>query len=352
MVGAALAAALVPSAPGVAAAAPRSPLDVLPAGAAPTSVPYAIGTSVYFRGHVTDVRSRFPGVLIKPTGRQLTTVMGGAGYAWPQLTGLSVDLGHYVGRIGPRGGWTGFHASSGTWSRVAVTTNGAVAMPEEGRLYRADGRLITSFTGTPTSTCPGYCAPEAAGPHVVMQLTDDVMTGTPRHTAWLWSPPASPTRLPDGYRALGRLGAGWLGAPDGATCWRVAPAAAPTATRARICSQTLPLVSADGTRAAVVQAGRVRVVDTRTAAGVSLARFALPRWAPTQGSNASYPAAYAVPAAWESADSYLVVARDDTVLALVRCSVRTGRCERAVRSAVRTGVDRIVTERGLEDVTR
>lgn len=40
----------------------------------------------------------------------------------------------------------------------------------------------------------------------------------------------------------------------------------------------------------------------------------------------------AVPAAWESADSYLIEAKYDGALALVRCSAATGACNRAVRS--------------------
>jgi hypothetical protein len=57
----------------------------------------------------------------------------------------------------------------------------------------------------------------------------------------------------------------------------------------------------------------------------------------------------AVPAAWETDDSYLIEARYDGALALVRCSAATGVCNRAVRSFVRAGISSIVTERGLSD---
>ena len=69
----------------------------------------------------------------------------------------------------------------------------------------------------------------------------------------------------------------------------------------------------------------------------------------TSGWNADETKANArfeVPSTWETSDSYLVFLHYDSTLALVRCSVSTGRCGIAVRSYVRTGVDRIATERG------
>ena len=82
-----------------------------------------------------------------------------------------------------------------------------------------------------------------------------------------------------------------------------------------------------------------------TGATVSVASLTpLARWDPL----GPHPR-YAVPAVWETADAYLVTARVDGTLALVRCSARTGACRRAVRVAVRPGVDRIVTERGPAD---
>jgi hypothetical protein len=50
------------------------------------------------------------------------------------------------------------------------------------------------------------------------------------------------------------------------------------------------------------------------------------------------------------AETYVVTARIDDVLALVTCNARTGDCRRTVRVLARPGVDRIVTERGLADV--
>jgi hypothetical protein len=333
------------------AASGRSPLELLPAGRAPLTVPYAIGTSVFYHGHRTELRARFdqafPGTRFTPAQRQLTTVVGGDRYAWAQLTGSAADVVHIVGRISPRGGWSTFHTSTGSFSRVSVTTAGTVVMPESGHLFSPDGHLIATFAATPWLVC-GACAPSAAGRSVVVQKGPPG-PGIPAQGTWLWTPPAAPRRLPDGYRALGRGGAGWLGAPDGAGCWRVAPVGDPTATRARICSQTLPLVSADGTRAVIVQSRQLRVVDTRTGAGISRARLApLRSWTPP---GTGTPVRYVVPVAWESADRYLAVARDDRILAIVRCWVTTTRCERAVRTRTGTGVDRIVTERGTQEIT-
>jgi hypothetical protein len=353
-----LAVAVLPAPPmavSAAVAAPTvagpSPLLVLPVGRPPRAVPYAIGTAVHHRGHVTDVSAwfsqAFPGARPGPAQRELTTVVGGGRYAWAQLTGSAADLVHAVGRIGPRGGWTGFHTSIGDWSRLAVTTRGTVVMPESAQLFRADGRLLASFTGSATLSC-GFCASAAAGTHVVVQRRP-AAPGVPFQGTWLWTPPNAPVRLPDGVQAVGRLGPGWLAVPAGSSCWRIAPAAAPSAVRARICSQALPLVAADGARAVVVQSGRMRVVDTRTGSQLGLARLgALTSWT----INGPGPIRYVVPAAWESSDSYLATARDDTVLAVVRCSLRTGRCERAVTATVRAGVSRIVLERGPADAVQ
>lgn len=337
--------------PALAAGGAPSPLDALPAASAPRTVPYAIGTSVHFRGHVTNVGARIdqahPGMRLTADQRQVTTVVAGGGLAFAQIIGSGADLVHIVGRISPRGGWTDLAMSAGSMSLVAVTPAGAVGMPESGRLYRADGRLIATFTGSRTANC-SFCGMEAAGQHLVVERKP-AFPGAQHQGWWLWTPPAAPARLPAGYRSLGRLGAGWLGAPAGTGCWQVAPAASPSATRARICSQTLPLVSADGERAVIVQAGRMRVVSTRTGLGTGLARIgALPNWAPDGTGGA---VRYLIPAAWETSDSYLATARDDRTLAMVRCSARTGRCERAVRSTVRPGVSRIVMERGQESIT-
>jgi hypothetical protein len=337
------------------AAARRSPLDALPAGPSPIGVPYAIGTRVYFHGRITDLSSRFDqiagGRRLPAAQRQFDTVVGAAGFAWTQITAPGVDLVHAVGTVSATGGYTPFHTSSGSSSTLDVTTGGAVAMPENGEIYQTDGRFLAAFTGSPGIDC-GSCAMSAVGPRLLIDQTSSAPSLEHLGT-WLWYPPAAIQRLPDSYRAVGRWGAGWLGYLVSPGCWRTAPANAPNALRATICSMTTPLVSADGTRAVVVQSGRAVVLDTRTGATISRAGLtASAGWQPpgTGGAVTPAPVKYVVPATWESTDSYLLTARDDTVVALLRCSVRTGACQRAVRAAVRAGVDRIVTERGPDAI--
>ena len=345
--------ALLAANPAAAAPAPRSPLDALPAGRPPLSVPYALGMTVYYRGHRTSLNPLYDKIWGIPHTPRTTDrpriVIGGGGYAWAQLSIAATDMANVVGRISPSGRWKQFHISTGDASRVSVTTAPLVAVPEDGLLLRTDGRKVASFTGN-LNTSYNFFESSAAGRYVVVHRHPNA-PGAPDMGMWLWSPSVKPFQLPDGYRALGRLGAGWLGAPAGTTpgarCWHVAPASAPLKTRpGTLCSMTLPLVSADGAKAVVVQGGRVRVLDTVTGAQIRAARIpALSGW-----SFWTTPYRYLIPAAWESADSYLVTARDDKVIALLRCSISTGRCERAVRAVTRPGIDIVVTERGFEDV--
>jgi hypothetical protein len=316
-------------------------------------VPYAIGTRLYFAGQVVDLSGRFtaafPGLTPTPSQRQFATVVGGAGFAWTQIVGSGTDVVNIAGRVSRDGGYTPFHTSSGRSSLLAITTGGLVAMPENGQVYDTSGGFRGAFTGSAGIDC-GSCAPTAAGPRLVIDQWSGV-PGTPDHQGtWLWYPPAAIEKIDDRLVAVGRLGGGTLGLRLGDGCWRTAPATAPTRLGARICSLTRPLVSADGRRAVVVQGGRVVVLDPVTGSLVSRASMpAIDRWAPPSATATVAHVRYAVPAAWESADSYLVSARYDTSLALVRCSVRTGACTRAVRAAVRPGVDGIVTERGPAD---
>jgi hypothetical protein len=331
----------------------RAPFDDLPDGPVPRTVPYAIGTRVYLGGHVTDLTDRFtaafPGVPSTPAQRQFGTVIGAAGYAWTDIIGSGADVVHVVGRLSAGGDYTPFHTSTGRDSTLAVTTGSLVVMPESGQAYVNTGDFFTAFTGSANIDC-GSCAPSAAGTRVVL----DQWSGTgsrPEHQGtWLWYPPATIQRIDDRFRAVGRLGAGWLGLRLGAGCWRIAPATALARLGPALCSLTTPLVSADGRRAVVVQSGRLRVLDPVTGEGIGAAAMAaIASWSPTPTTSSPARLRYAVPAVWESADSYLVTARFDAALALVRCSASTGACQRVVRSTVRSGVDRIVLERGVPD---
>ncbi|MDQ1289312.1 MAG: hypothetical protein QG622_2878, partial [Actinomycetota bacterium] len=221
---AALSPAATANAAAPAASTPRSPLDALPAGRPPLSVPYALGMTVYYRGHRTSLNPLYDKTWGRPHTPRTTdrprTVIGGGGYAWAQLSIPVTDMANVVGRISPSGRWKQFHFSLGGSSRVSVTTTPLVATPEDGFLFRTNGRKVASFGGC------GTCESSAAGRYVVVHRWPE-SPGVPDQGIWLWSPSLKPYRLPDGYRALGRLGAGWLGAPAGTTpgarCWHVAP---------------------------------------------------------------------------------------------------------------------------------
>jgi hypothetical protein len=328
------------------------PFDTLPEGEPPLTVPYGIGTRVYFNGRLTDLTDRFtaafPGTTPRPDQRQFATVVGADGAAWTQIVGSGADAVHVIGRVTPAGGYLPFHTSAGRVSPFAVTTHGVVAMPESGQAYATDGAYLGAFTGSPNIDC-GSCAAGAAGSRVLLDQWSSTGPGSTHQATWLWYPPAAIQKVDDRLRAVGRLGEGWVGLELERGCWRIAPAAAPTRLGARFCSLTTPLVSEDGRRAVVVQAGRLRVLDPVTGAPLGVAAMpALTGWAVP--GPAGGPARYLVPAAWEDDDSYVVTARVDDALALLRCSAATGACERTVRVQARPGIDRIVSERTLADV--
>lgn len=335
-------------------------LGALPGGPPPAQVPYGIGTRIFFAGHGSDQAARFaaafPGTAPSPDQRQFTAVVGGAGFAWTQITGSGADAVHRLARIDAAGRSLDLPATVGRASVLAVTTSGLVAEPENGHVLTPSGAFGSAFTGSAAIDC-GSCAPTAAGPRLVI----DQWTGVgapPQHQAtWLWEPPSTIRQLDDRFRAVGRLGTGWLALRVTPGCWQVAPSTAPERLGPAICSLTTPLVSADGRRAAVVRDGRVLVVDPLTGATLRTASMGrIAGWSPG-GAPGGAPGApdvpgqvrYAVPAVWESDDAFLVTVRVDRALALVRCSAGTGECRRAVTSVVRPGVDRIVTERGPAD---
>jgi hypothetical protein len=364
--------AAAPSSPssednGGSAAASVPPFDRLPAGPPPVTVPYGIGTRVFFAGRGTDLAARFdqafPGAHPTPAQRQFDTVVGAGGFAWTQIVGLGADLTHWVGRLSATGGYLPFHVSTGGTSALTATTGAGgstgIVMPESGQLFDTSGGYLAAFTGSAGIDC-GSCDLTAAGARLVVEQWSTPPSGPQHLGTWLWYPPRAIQQLPDGYRAVGRLGAGWLGQRQDDGCWRTASASTPSLLGARLCSQTTPLVSADGRIAVVVQSGRVLAVDRASGVPVSTATMpAMDGWQAPDPSTAGTTTdagpggpRYAVPAAWESADTYLVTARYDGALALVRCSASSGSCRRVVRAAVRPGVDRIVTERGTADLAR
>jgi len=333
-----VAAAAVPTA---AATASVAPFDLLPVGPAPTTVPYGIGTKIYYSGTVTDLSAQFTAEYVQ--SRQFDRVVGSGGIAYTKFGSTRIECVSVYGRIAPGVPWRKFEDSVGCRSGLAASTEGLIATADEVKAYRSDGTVHSSYprTNPPSGMFP-IDSVEAAGAYFVVEerhYESQAIQGV-----YLWRP-GSPTtqQVPDNYAAVGRLGVGWLGAKLDKFCWKTAPATDPLTLRApRLCSWAKPLLSADGTRAVLVQSGRIQVVNAVTGAAVSTAALpAITEWQP--GTRE------AVPAAWENADSYLIEAEYDGALALVRCSASTGACNRAVRSAVRAGVSTIVTERGTDD---
>lgn len=143
-------------------------------------------------------------------------------------------------------------------------------------------------------------------------------------------------QLADNTYGVGK-GTGWIATADsrGSVCYRTAAVSTPTTLRARICSQTLPMLSDDGTKAVVVQGNHVRLYDTRT--GVQINATNAPTL-PAADATHSYGLI-----TWQEASSYLVDVRDGNTLAILRCNALSRFCTRAVTSSVRTGVTRIVS---------
>lgn len=316
------------------------PFDLIPAGPAPTTVPYGIGTRVFYGGTVSDIASSF--TADNAGEREFDRVAGSLGITYTQFFAYGADCLPIIGRIAPAVPWRRVVEGLGGCKVFDVSTGGLVGVPDDVAAYRSTGTLYANYPRVNPRELPGAGSDDvyAAGERFVV----DEWGAARLQGVFLWYPGGTPQKLPNNYSAVGRLGVGWLGARQGSTsCWKTAPADHPYRLRPPIlCSQAKPLLSADGTRAVLVQSGRVVVLDARTGTLVSTATLpAITGWLP--GTRE------AVPAAWESTDSYLIEARYDGALALVRCSAATGTCNRGVRSFVRTGVSRIVTERGSAD---
>lgn len=338
--------AVTGSALSASAASTYSPLAGLATGPAPT-VPYGIGQRIYAFGHSTDVSASFKAG--NNPGGQFGTIVGSRGVAWASFMAYGADCVPKLGRVSPSLPWRAVASSMGGCTTVTDATGGGLAAtPDNVAAFTSAGTKYATYprqSGSNLGACPpspgaGYDTARAAGYRFV--VTESTCSGV--QGKFLWYPGSRPQRLDVTYDALGRLGGGWLGkdvaVQPSAACWRVAPAGAPTAlSGAPLCSMAVPLVSADGKRTIVVQAGRVRVLDTASGRTVSVPILgAVPSgWAPGKR--------YEVPAAWETSDAYLVDVGYDGDLALVRCSVSTGHCVVAVRSHTRTGVSDLITER-------
>lgn len=326
--------------------------DQLPLGSPPLTMAYSIGTRVFYGGHEQDLATVLPKGWGPQGGSYLTRVVASRGVVVVAThvgygTVESGDAGSFteVGLYWPTRVLPGAYRVLVTAGNVTsdtppdVTTAGAVLVPAQSTpgqvtAFNLDGSLRAVMPLTLLS--PGEVAAVGVRAYASSQLSSPASGN--RQVA-LWWVGGGTQNLPVTYEPVGRLGLGWLGVRAG-LCWRVAPADNPLAVRAAaLCSMTRPLVSADGSTAVVVQSGRVRVLDTRTGHTISVAQLpalAVPTWGYDH---------YAVPAAWETSDLYLVNVRDSGVSALVRCSVSSGRCWRVVRTTAA-----LRTERGHESI--
>ena len=323
-----------------ASAAPVPPFDLLPTAVAPTTVPYSIGTTVYYGGKGYDLSRAFDPAL-KGNDRQFLKVAATRGVVVTQHSYSAADVVNVVGRFSPSLNYAGLETNLGGLSTFDVTLGGLAAMPENGQVRNAtNGRVYAAWTRQ-TAGCSGSSiAPAAVGYRVLQRETSwsSCPPGMDAQGAFLWYPPSAVQQLADTMEAVGRLGTGWLGDHTSATGWSILPASNPSAAPKQVASMMRPLVNGDGTKAVVVQSGRVRVISPATMSNLATSLPTIGGW--------SVGVRDAVPAAWETNDLFLVTARYDGTLALVRCSASTGKCWRVVRTSVRTGVTRIITERG------
>ena len=321
-----------------------TPMNSLAIGRPPT-IPYGIGRRLYAYGRVIDLSASFRS-LNNPNG-QLLRVIGSRGVSWATFLGYGADCIPTIGRETASIPFKIIAESQGACLSTDVSTGGLAATSDEVFTFTSSGRMYAQYPRqNPLKGCgdSGGDYVQAAGYFFLVTESDcGYFQGR-----YLWYPGSTPQKMPDNYYVLGRLGTGWLGAAVAsqtmATCWKIAPVTQPfNLSPTQICSMAKPLVSSDGKQMVVVQGGFVRVVSTAT--GYETSEPALPAilsgWSPTKR--------YEVPSAWETSDSFIIDFRYDTVLGLIRCSISTRHCERAIASTYRTGVTDLITERGAAD---
>ncbi len=320
------------------AATTANPFSALRSSGAPKTVGYAVGERIYSGGRATSMISAMTrGDAAK---REMSRVITSRGVTYAQFIALGVDLVYYIGRVTPAHTWKHITTSIGGGDGFTATTGGLLILPAVPDALTSTGRRYASAPElSATSGIPiPMDSPDAVGARVLIRRPLEVGAGT---SSFLWYPKWGTMRLPDGTRAVGRLGQGWIGVPVAGRpgCWRTAPAGAPGRLRAAICSQTLPLVDASGGIAITSTGGRLRVSNTLT--GKDIRTISVPAVAQSR-------TRHLIPAAWENATTFLATGRFDSSLVLLRCSTSSGACTVAVRSTVRGDVSQIVTERGLE----
>ena len=321
-----------------------TPMNKLAIGP-PPAIPYGIGQRLYAYGRVTDLSPSFRG-LNNPNG-ELLRVIGSRGVSWATFLGYGADCVPTIGRETASLPFKVIAESLGACLSTDVSTGGLAATSDEVFAYTSSGAQYAKYPRQNALKGCGDSGADYAQAAAYFFLVTETDCGY-FQGRYLWYPRSAPEKMPDNYYVLGRVGIGWLGADVGsqpkATCWKIAPVTQPfNLSPMPICSMAKPLVSADGKEMVVVQGGYVRVVNSSTGYQISRPFLdpILSGWSPTQR--------YEVPSAWETSDSFIIDFRYDTVLGLIRCSVSTTHCERAVASTYRTGVTDLITERGSAD---
>lgn len=338
---AAQARSLMATSAGAIAAPSLSPLTNLPPGLAPpNTMPYAIGKNLYFAGKVLDLSSTWR--TISPSGApELLDV--------DQTRGVAVlKVGSRVTTVVPGHAPRVVLSTAAPNAQLATTTGGFFTAGQSTdlsmRVYTYTGvRTLPDVTFPVIATCGDpdlSCSPYSIGAGSVggmfiarAEYAVQLCTTDPFECS-VWSadraarvyPTQPQAAASDHTHAAGR---GQVAVADswGSSCYRTAATVA-TILRAHLCSDSVPLVSDDGSRAVLVKAGAVSVASTTSGATMSTAGMP--------------PAQEVTPLIWTSATSYLLSVKDHSSLLIVRCYT-SGRCERAVTSQQRPGVSRIVS---------
>jgi hypothetical protein len=310
-----------------ASAAVTPPFDLLPAGPAPTTIPYAIGARIFYQGHMYNIPAT-----------NNTTLMSIQPYHGNVLISLfdsgTADFVGPVGMIGPTSPWRVLKDG------VDLTPDATLAGQLIAASYGTEIYIIDTSTGRivarlPKSDVSAHGA--AAGPKVLV-----TSSGTSNTTTQvLWDPATGATialgTFPGAkYSVAQRRSPGWLWRDLGGGCFARVTVADPLATGTRVCTtddpqSPAPLLSFDGTTAIAVRNGRLVAVSVDSGQVLSTGTLAaIPRTADNKRD--------VLPAMWETASTYIASAAWDGQLALVRCRTSDGRCERIVRSYIRGNI--------------
>ena len=311
----------------------------------PAGVPYGIGKRIFLNGTQYDLTSHWSALTNGEGLAELAQVTIARGTVVWVIGVHAADVLGEVGTLRPGGAPVRIN-EVGSYA-VAATSGGVLAGGANGygntvQPFTLTGRSFGPAFTDPFPSLPYFVGADAAGGSLVFRASDPVGTATQSLRMY---PGYAAVRLPyDNTFGVGG-GAGWLATADslGSVCYRTAALASPGTLRARICSLTVPMLSADGTKAVVIQGNHVRLYDTATGAQINATNApTLPlQGRYTTGPYAGQLAGY-YPFAWESATTYLVYARDGAAMDILRCSVGRS-CQRAVTSYPRTGVTHIAT---------